>query len=543
MFKTLLTFLIFTMQMLQPLCWGQDNSSVAEQSGQVPVQPDTGISFQPVPPTPAKVNTSTDSISGEKKISLDLKGMDIVDVLKIFSQEGSLNIVVGRLVNGKVTIFLKDVDLWDAFLVILSSCSLAYEKTGDIINVMSDRDYEATYGKKFDDRRKTLILPLKYAKAAGLAQALSQMKSGIGLVMADESTNALVVMDTPEKLQEISRLVTSFDRPMETRAFSLNYAKAEDIANRFKDIASKGSSSVSLDARTNKIVVTDYPEKIKSMEEVALSFDEKNRQVLINAQIIEITPVQEEFKMGVNWDYWIAKNVRVASSLPMGSPNTASAGMAAGTLTLTEPKEYKSVVDALHTIGKTKILSSPRIMALNNQEAKILVGTKEAYLTDSISQPASGTAITATQVNFVDVGVQLFVTPTINKEGFVTMKIRPVISSADYKSLTSADKTTQVPIVSTSEAETSITVKDGVTVMIAGLKKDQKQHDESRLPILGDIPFLGAFFRSTHDSVTKTELVIFLTPSIVSGETPVGYQSLSEDKDITEKTPKVPVNK
>jgi len=513
MLKTLLTCFIFAWQTLLPLCWGQDTSGAIRQSSAAAAQS-----------------------ASEKKISLDLKGMDIVDVLKIFSQEGGLNIVVGKGVNGKVTIFLKDVNLWDAFSVILSSCGLAYEKSGDIIEVMGDRDYETTYGKKFADRRKTLILPLKYAKATSLAQSLGQMKSGIGLVLADESTNSLVAMDTPEKLDEIARLVGGLDRPMETRTFSLNYAKAEDIANRFKDIASKGAGSVQLDARTNKVVVTDYPEKIKAMETVAFSFDEKNRQVLINAQIIEITPERDEFKMGVNWDYWIAKNVRVASALPMAAPNTVATGLATSNLTLAAPKEYKSVVDALHTIGKTKILSSPRIMALNNQEAKILVGTKEAYLTDSITQPASGTAVTATQVNFVDVGVQLFVTPTINKEGFVTMKIRPVISSADYKSLTSADKTTQVPIVSTSEAETSITVKDGVTVMIAGLKRDQKQRNENRLPILGDIPFLGVFFRSTHTSVTKTELVIFLTPSIVGGETPVGYQSLSNDKDITGKT-------
>jgi Flp pilus assembly secretin CpaC len=171
-------------------------------------------------------------------------------------------------------------------------------------------------------------------------------------------------------------------------------------------------------------------------------------------------------------------------------------------------------------------------MAINNQEAKILVGTKEVYLTETVSQPGTGSTVTATQVNFVDVGVQLYVTPTINEEGFITMKIRPVISSAEYREIKSEDKVSEVPIVSTSEAETQVLVKDGVTIMIAGLKKDKKEKEVKKIPVFGDIPLLGYLFRSTKDVVTKTELVIFLTPHIVSGDRPVEYVSLSEDEDI-----------
>jgi Flp pilus assembly secretin CpaC len=119
----------------------------------------------------------------------------------------------------------------------------------------------------------------------------------------------------------------------------------------------------------------------------------------------------------------------------------------------------------------------------------------------------------------VDVGIKLYVTHTINDNGFISMKIRPEISSSKNTTLTSDDKKTTIPIVTTSEAETSVLVKDGVTIVIGGLKKDKRDKTTKRVPILGDIPLLGYFFGSTSDDFTKTELVILLTPHIMSGET------------------------
>jgi TonB family protein len=112
------------------------------------------------------------------------------------------------------------------------------------------------------------------------------------------------------------------------------------------------------------------------------------------------------------------------------------------------------------------------------------------------------------------------------------MKIKPEISSSKLTDLTAEGKITQVPIVTTSEAETTITLKDGTTIMIAGLKKDKKEKEVKKIPVLGDIPLLGFPFRSFSSTNTKTELVIFLTPYIVSGEEPLDYESLTKDKDI-----------
>ena len=121
-------------------------------------------------------------------------------------------------------------------------------------------------------------------------------------------------------------------------------------------------------------------------------------------------------------------------------------------------------------------------------------------------------------MNFVDVGIKLFVTPTINKAGYITMKIKPEISSSERKELVSEDKVTEVPIVSTSEAETTVVVKEGVSIIIGGLKKVTENKEVRRVPILGSIPLLGVLFRSKSDEWNKNELVILLTPRIVSGD-------------------------
>lgn len=470
----------------------------------------------------------------QDKISLDLKGLDIVDVLKMISSRSGMNIVVGKNVTGKVTIFLKEVNIWDAFEIILASNSLAYEKEGDIIKVMTDRDYELIYGEKFGDKKQSLTKTLKYAKAQDLAATLNQIKSNIGRVIVNEGVNIIVVLDTPAKITQIEKIISELDQPTETRVFELKYAQADKISPKLQEAVSKGVGALRIDERTNKIAITDYPGKIADLSKIIEAFDEKPSQVRIDAQIIEIKPVKDEFKMGVDWDAWITKNLRLANALAVGTSATTklSIGLAASGATVGEKYDRRGVIDLLRTIGKTKILSSPSITVLNNQEAKILVGEKKAYITSTISQSGTGTEVTAQSVNFVDVGIKLFVTPTINKDGFVIMKIKPEISSAEDAILKSQGQETTIPIVTTSETETVIMLKDDMTIVIAGLKKDENKKETKKIPLLGDIPLLGAAFRSYSSSANKTELVIFLTPHIVKDTPSLGYSSLTRDEDI-----------
>ncbi len=473
----------------------------------------TSISAQEEEPAAAAVITKPNT---QNKISLDIKGMDIIDVLKMLSMRAGMNIVVGKNVTGRVTLFLKDVDIWDAFEIIMLSNELAYEKKADIINVITQRDYELLYGERYQDKKEVKTIQLKYARAADLAVSLNQIKTNLGRVVVNEGSNTLAIIDAPAKIKEMVEFIGRTDLPVKSQIFTLNYAQADKISVKIQELLTKGVGSLKIDERTNKIAITDYPEKLVEIDKIISAFDEKTFQVLIDAQVIELKP-SDKFEMGVDWDYWIKKYFEIRTSLPLNATNALLIGTL-GTGSPTETGQYKGVIDLLRTIGDVKILSSPRVMALNNQEARIHVGTKEAYITSTTSQSGTGTTIKSQTVNFVDTGIELYVTPTISRDNFVTMKIKPAISDAVSKDLLSDGQKTSVPIVTSSEAETTVIVRDGVTIIIGGLRKDKREKSVRKIPLLGDIPGLGFLFRSTSDSVTKTELVILLTPHIMSGE-------------------------
>ena len=454
----------------------------------------------------------------EKKVSLDIKGMDVTDVLKMLAARSGMNIVIGKNVAGRVTLFLKDVDVQDAFEIVILANDLAYEKKGKIISIMTQRDYELIYGYRFHDNKKAQIIHLKYARAVDLAKSLNQIKTNIGKVVVDEGTNTIAIIDTPEAIKSMVEFTEKIDTPVQTRVFDLNYAQADKLSAKLQEAITKGVGSIKMDERTNKIAITDYPEKLDEIAKVIASFDEKTPQVLIDAQLVEVKP-SDQFQMGFDWNYWITKYFDMRASLPINTTGALLVGTASST-TANAPGKYSAVIDVLRTIGDTKILSSPRIMALNNQEARIHIGTKDAYITSAISQSSTGPNVTSQTVNFVDTGIQLRVTPTINRLGFVTMKIKPEVSDAVLTNLISQDLTTQVPIVTTSESETTVMVKDGVTIIIGGLRKDSRVKTVKKIPLLGDIPGLGHLFRSVDDKVETDDLIILITPHIISGEKP-----------------------
>ena len=460
-------------------------------------------------------NKSSVEPDAQKKISLDIKGMDIVDVLKLLANRGNLNIITGKNVTGRVSMFLKDVDVWDAFEIIIAANGLAYERKGDIIKVMNARDYELAYGEKYGDRKILSIKKLKYTDAKNTSIALNQMKSPLGKVVVDESSNTLIILDVPERVAEMEKIIMETDVyfELETKVFELNYAESDKLKEQLQEVLTKDVGILKVDQRTNKIIVTDYPSKIVQIGQIVEAFDEKIQQVLIESKIIKVT-LTDEYKMGIDWKFIASKQLNLTAFNISRSLNTSGAQVVGGSQVPTSTEDFRVIMDMLKTFGDVRTLSTPRITATNGQEAKILVGSKEVYVSNTVVQ-GDTTQTIAENVNFVDVGVKLYVTPIISKDGFILMKIRPEVSSAN-REFTKQDGTV-IPIVETTEAESSVLVKDGVTIVMGGLMKNERTKNVYKLPLLGEIPFLGAFFRRTEDTITKTELVIFLTPHIISG--------------------------
>ncbi len=461
--------------------------------------------------------TAIDAGTSPGRISLDIKGMEVVDVLKILAMRSDLNIVAGKNVGGKVTVFLKDVGIMDALEIILASNGLAYENKAGIINVMTEKEYELLYGEKSYDRKETKTIQLKFAKAIEVGKSLDQIKSKIGKVVIDEGSNSVVLIDIPQKINQMEEAVKNMDLPLLTKTFILNYAKAEDLQEKIRECLTKNIGELRIDERMNKIVVTDLPEKIDYLTRIVSDFDERDKVVLIEAKIIQIT-LDKNVGYGINWNNIFGGiDTLVQSDLDMNLTGTTP------TTTFTYNNSNandQAILSLLETVGKTDVLSNPRITVSNNHEAKILVGTREAYVTSTITQ-SDGTTTTADNVEFVDVGVNLSVTPVISEDGYINMKIRQEVSSAPTSlELTNADGSTRtsVPIVTTSEAQTQLLIKDGVTVILAGLMQDTRKDNSEKIPFLGDIPFLGRLFRSSGKGDEKTELMIFLTPHIVKKE-------------------------
>ncbi|MBI4336035.1 MAG: hypothetical protein HY589_05210, partial [Candidatus Omnitrophica bacterium] len=243
----------------------------------------------------------TQNPSAANKISLDIKGMEITDVLKMIALRSGKNIVAGKNVRGKVTIYLKDVDIMDALEIVLISNELAYNMKGDIINVMTDREYEALYGEKFQDARELKIMRFKYAKAQEVSKALNQIKTRVGKIVVDEASNTMVVMDSPLVISQMEGLIKVMDLPTVTKVFALNYSKAETLKAKLEPLLTKGIGTVQIDERTNKLVVTDLEENMEIIEIAIDEFDEKTKEVLIDAKILQIT-LNDEYQAGINWD-------------------------------------------------------------------------------------------------------------------------------------------------------------------------------------------------------------------------------------------------
>ncbi|MDP3789181.1 MAG: secretin N-terminal domain-containing protein, partial [Candidatus Omnitrophota bacterium] len=311
---------------------------------------------------------------------------------------------------------------------------------------------------------------------------------------------------------------------------SLNYAKAEDVKTKITDILTKGVGTIQVDERTNKIVITDLSSRLLDISNVIAAMDEKHKEVLIEAKIVEIE-LTDEFQYGVDWGHFFKNLSRTSVDLNFATLGDIAAGSATGgalTLGKLAHASLDGAIKALAKVGKTNVISSPRITVVNNEEAKVLIGTNQPYVTSTTTVPSAGSPVTAENVTYIDVGITLRVTPTINNDGFITMKIKPEISSlgTPVETAHAAGATgNSIPVVSKSETDTTVMVKDGTTILIAGLIQDRDIETINKIPILGDIPIAGYGFKnqtkgstsSTSNQPEKKEIVIFLTPYIMDG--------------------------
>jgi len=281
---------------------------------------------------------------------------------------------------------------------------------------------------------------------------------------------------------------------------------------------------------------------MSDVREIIAALDKKTLAVLIDAKIVKVK-LSDSLAKGIEWE-GIFKELTSRSGAFIGShpfepverldttfiddfttiPPSDTNPSAGSKVALGERvffgqvagnHSFEAVLKFLSTVGESRLLSNPRLSVTNNQEARIHVGRQEAYIT-STTTSGQTTTTTAEDVTFVDVGIQLSVTPTINEEGFVTMKIKPEVSSVVDVLVTPSGN--EIPIIDTSMAETTVLVKDKATIIIGGLRREEESTSGKRLPFLADIPIVGHMFRSETTGKERSELLVMITPNILGGD-------------------------
>ena len=294
----------------------------------------------------------------------------------------------------------------------------------------------------------------------------------------------------------------------------LKYLKAAEAQNLLRKVISQ-KGDIKVDEVSNMLIITDFAANIEKIKKLVNSIDLPPQQVLIEVKIVDITSKDLE-NLGVTWsaDYKPTKG-------GLFNRSTGSQEELNGTTTLAGPSgtlsggQFKintlnfkglsltATIDALVQDQKANLLASPSIAVLNNREARIVIGEKVPYT--EREQTTTGTTETT---KFIDVGTTLRVIPSINADGYITMIVHPEVSSVS--ALLAAG-----PRITTREADTTVRVKEGETLVIGGLIKQDDNRIKNKIPLLGDLPIIGLLFSDRSKDQDQTELAVFITPKIL----------------------------
>ncbi len=454
-------------------------------------------------PTPLIVQGAT---ATSDRVTITVQDADIRQVLDAFRRQTGRNLVIGPNVSGPVNVRLSNVPWERALQTILSPYGFEYVVQDDVIIVMKSDPTKAA--APAPEPTVVKVFQLKYLDASDLEDVIKPHLS-------------------PSGSMTVLRPLGQYWEPEWSGGGGgggRGGSGSDAVLARGRRTPEKKEV-----VRSKRFVVRDTASVVRAIEELVAQLDVAPQQVLIEAKFVEVSSDVAR-DLGFEWDvertFLNGRNVQRAggilqtlSAAPRVFPNDVPFSRARPFNTgadfyfqqLTDV-QFSILMHLLEDSGKADILSSPRIMTLNNQEARIVVGEKFPILTYQNTVPAGGALVTQMTLEYYEkIGIQLAVVPQICEGGYVSMIVRPSVS--DRMSLVET-----YPVLSTREAETQIMVKSGSTVVIGGLVRDRERTEEFRVPLLGDIPLVGALFRRQSRLKDKVDLLIFLTATIMGAE-------------------------
>lgn len=413
-----------------------------------------------------------------KRISLDFVNADIHSIFRLISHVSNLNIVTGDDVSGRVTVRLQNVPWDQALAAVLQAKGLASQKFGNIIRVA----------------------PIETIKS--------------------EQQSAVEAKRAQEELTELQLLV-----------LPLNYAQASDLQSQVTELLS-ARGTLQVDTRGNQLIIKETEKRLAQIRELIRHLDKETPQVLIEARVVEASSNFTQM-MGIQWGAELQANAATGYSTGLLFPN--SVGMSGGLSRAGEEQFYSAGADnllvdmgaeasnsgiafslgsipglidldarlsAMESDGYGKVVSEPRITTLDNQQARISQGARIPYLSTS-----SG----GTQVQFIEAALEMFVTPHITSDNQVFLDLNISNNRPDFSNLVQGQ-----PAIQIKEAQTNVLVSNGDTTVIGGVFSTSTSYSQDRVPGFHRIPVLGKLFQNSADSVTRDEMMVFITPHIVT---------------------------
>ncbi len=456
--------------------------AVGQGSAQAPQPP-----LRPLAVTQLDERQQANDLDSTRPITLSTTDpTPVTDLLQLLVRDTRLSVVPDPEVTGTFSGDLKDVTLRQALEMILQPHGLDYSVQGNLIRV-------------FKRRSDTRIFDLNYVVTR---------RSGSRSLAASSS-----VSPTPG-----SGMTGVSDQNGTTNSGSNAQVVGSDAGDIFTDLAAGIQTLLSADGKFNMdrkaalMQVTDYPDRL---DKIGLYLDavqnRATRQVSIQAKVIEVA-LNDEFSAGINWNLVIHRagnSVSVTQNLvPVGAAGTFTAAL--------NIKDFTGLLNAFATQGRVNVVATPQVNALNNEPAIMRVGTQDVFFrTTSQVDVATGRILqTTVEPQAITEGVVLSVTPQISGDGMINLSISPSLTERTGQAVSRFGDT--VPILSVREADTLVRVHENETIVIAGLMDERSSTEQSKVPLLGDLPGIGGLFRRDVRTKRKTDLVILLTPTIMT---------------------------
>ncbi len=346
---------------------------------------------------------------------------------------------------------------------------------------------------------RTYVVPLKYANAEDLAASIGQL---FGIAVAGSRS-------IPLSERSLSRNLDIF-RDRDAEMFRLrNPQQSLPVPADSASGVLVGATTVVPDAPSNSLMIRTAPSNFPLLEETIRALDGRPAQVLFEVSVAEITLGQAQ-EFGVDWSV-LGSTTTVRSGTPIAPDTTTPIQDFIVRVVTVDRADVRAMLRALASTSHVRVLSTPEILALNNREARIVVGSRIPF----VASTRLGDFAVDRSVQYEDVGTTLTIIPTINEDDYVSVQILQEVNALTNQVITAAF---DAPVISTREASTRAIIRDGQTVVIGGLIADMQDYVDSGIPFLKDIPLLGNLFKRRSETRIRTELAIFVTPYIVRSD-------------------------